>query len=276
MNKLAIVPFLAGLLFTAGVTQAEVLKCGDANGKITVSGQGEVKAMPDTVLLQYKVSSLKPKPDEARQDVEKTVTAFANAVKTLKLDDGAFVADDLSIMPRYEYKDGKQNLLGYEAGRTVEVKLADFTLISKVTDLAMDSGINQIAGFVYKVSDPEKYKREAALKAINSIKEQAQMLADGFGVKLGSPCLVHYNSYSGATAVYRNNMMLTAARAADSASNDTEATYSPEPLKIQATISAEYAIGEQQLFHLECTYRMYMWYLQLELLISQMILKAHI
>lgn len=242
MKKSLIIPIVAGVLLACGTAQAESKKCGEGLGRISVTGQGEVKALPDIVLLNYRVSALKPTPDEARKEVEKTVTAFSKSVQDLKLGDKAFVADDISIMPRYEYKDSKQILLGYEAGRNVRITLSDFALISKVTDKAMASGINQIAGFVYQISNQEKYKQEAAKKAMVSVQEQAKMLADGFNVKLEFPCNISYSSYGGVVPVYRNAMVMSAAKAADSAPQ-VEATYSPDEIEIKATISAEYAIS---------------------------------
>lgn len=244
MKKRFILSVLTCALLACTATQAASSKCGEAQGKIYVTGQGEVKVMPDRVVLNYRVSSLKPTPGEAREEVEKTVTAFSKSVKDLKLGDNSFVADDITIMPRYEYKDGKQNLLGYEASRTVQIKLSDFSLISMITDQAMAAGINQIAGFSYQISDPEKYKLEAAQKAIASVREQAKMLADGFEVDLGAPCSINYNAYGGgAVPVYRNTMMMSA-KAADSSVAETQATYSLEPIEVRASISAEYAIKD--------------------------------
>lgn len=246
MKKSVIIPVLASVFLACGVAHADAKKCGEGMGRMSLTGQGEVKVMPDRVLLNYRVSALKPTPDEARTEVEKTVTAFSNAVKELKLDQHSFVADDITIVPRYEYKESKQILLGYEAARNVQIKLKDFALISKVTDMAMASGINQIAGFVYQVSDPDKYKNEAAQKAIASVKEQANMLAKGFELNLESPCSITYNAYGGVTPVYRNAMVMSAARADAAASNGVEATYSPEPVEVRASVSVEYAFKDKK------------------------------
>lgn len=242
MKKSLVVSALLGMLLASTVAQAEQpTKCGGAQGKIFVTGQGEVKVMPDRVLLNYRVSSLKDAPDAARQEVEKTVTAFSDAVKDLKLGENSFIADDITIMPRYEYKDNKQTLTGYEAMRNVQIKLSDFALISQINDKAIAAGINQIAGFVYQVAEPDKYKEEAAKKAIESVKSQAKMLAEGFEVDLDSPCSITYNAHGGVTPIYRNAMPM-AMRADAAAAPSTNATYTPEPLVISASISAEYAI----------------------------------
>ena len=150
-----------------GVTQAQAAALGGCEvgkAKVEVVGEGEVKVMPDRVRLNYSVSAIKPTADEARREVEKTVTAFSDAFKALKLDDKAFVADSINIFPRYEYNEKlkKQELQGYEARRNVDIKLTDFALIGKINDMAIAAGINQIAGYEYTVSDRKKYELEAA------------------------------------------------------------------------------------------------------------------
>ena len=215
---------------------ADSSKC-TTHGVISVVGQGEVKVNPDRAQLNYRVSAIKDTPEEARVEVEKTITAFSDEVATLKLGDNAFVADNLSIMPRYEYNSDakKQELRGYEASRNVTINISDFALIGQLNDMAIKSGINEIAGFQYSV-----HEMEAAKKAIEDAKMRAQLLADGFEVTLGQPCSLSFQGNG--IAVYRNAVapraMLIGA-AMDSAGNSVESTYSVEPMVISATFSIE-------------------------------------
>ena len=224
-------------------------KCSASYGTIAVQGEGEVKVSPDRATLNYRVSSIKDSPEEARVEVEKTVTAFADAVATLKLGENAFIADNITIMPRYEYNQEakKSELKGYEASREVNINIKDFSLIGKLNDMAIKAGINQIAGFQYSVEDRRKYEMEAARKAIADAKERAQLLADGFEVTLGQPCSLSFQGNG--IAVYRNAVapraMLIGA-AMDSAGNSVESTYSVEPMVISSSVSATFSIEPQK------------------------------
>ena len=222
-----------------GVTQAQAAALGGCEvgkAKVEVVGEGEVKVMPDRVRLNYSVSAVKPTADEARREVEKTVTAFSDAFKALKLDDKAFVADSINIFPRYEYNEKlkKQELQGYEARRNVDIKLSDFALIGKINDMAIAAGINQIAGYEYTVSDRKKYELEAAKKAIEDAKIKAKLLADGFRVKVGTPCTLSFQNNG--IAVYRNAAPRMMALAAAAPESNVVSTYSVEPTVISSSV----------------------------------------
>ncbi len=224
---------------SAGSAQAALGGCDVDNAKVEVVGQGEVKVMPDRVRLNYSVSAIKPTADEARREVEKTVTAFSEAFKSLKLDEKAFVADSINIFPNYVYNSElkKQELQGYEARRNVDIKLSDFTLIGKINDMAIAAGINQIAGYEYTVTDSKKYELEAAKKAIEDAKVKANLLAEGFGVKVGSPCTLSFQNQG--IAVLRNSAARAMPLAASPmAENNVVSTYSIEPVVISSSVRA--------------------------------------
>ncbi len=170
------------------------------------------------------------------------MTAFADAVATLKLGENAFIADNITIMPRYEYNQEakKTELKGYEAAREVNINIKDFSLIGKLNDMAIKAGINQIAGFQYSVEDRRKYEMEAARKAIADAKERAQLLADGFDVKLGQPCRLNFNSHG--AIVYRNAAPRIMAMAAADSANSVQSTYTAEPMVVSASVSAVFSI----------------------------------
>lgn len=213
-------------------------------GQITVTGKGEVKAAPDRAQLHYRVSAIKDSPEEARVEVEKTVKAFSDSVATLNLGENAFVADNITIMPHYEYNQElkKTELKGYEAARDVNINIKDFALIGKLTDMAIKAGINQIAGFQYSIENRRQYELEAAKKAIADAKERAQLLADGFEVNLGKPCQISFGSDRGHVVPYRYANAKMAVMDAAPAEAGIESTYKAEPMVISSSVSAVFGI----------------------------------
>ena len=87
---------LAGDLFAG--------RCSQDAGRINVTGQGEVKVMPDRVRLSYQVSAIKDTAEEARNEVEETVGNFAEGVATLNLEKDSFIYPkrivDVSLFPQ--------------------------------------------------------------------------------------------------------------------------------------------------------------------------------
>ena len=135
-------------------------KCSLKDGKITVMGTGTVKVMPDEAVLSFSVSEIKDNAAAARNSVEERVTGFITALKPLNLGENQILADNLNVFPKYSYNEGKSKLEGYSAYRVVKVTVDNLELIPKVTDLALESGINEVAGFEYQVKDLEAVKKE--------------------------------------------------------------------------------------------------------------------
>lgn len=217
-------------------------KCGTDFGRISVVGEGEVKVMPDLATLEYRVSAIKDNAKTARDEVEKTVNSFSKAVGELKLDKDAFIADNITVMPRYKWneKAKKQDLIGYEASRNVSIKLKDFALIGKASDLALKAGINQISGFSYSVSEPKKYETQAAEMAVADAKEKAALLAKGFDAEIGAPCSLSFEEHN-YPGPYRAVRAMAYSASAESDSVE-QATYSAEKVTITSKVNASFSI----------------------------------
>lgn len=243
LTKSLVALSLATALVASSAYAADDGQCSLNAGKISVQGTGEVKVMPDMAKLSYSVTSTESTPDAARQAVEKTVTAFTKEITALKIADTDYTAANLTLYPKYTYdeKTRKQKLTGYTATRDVSINIKDFSLISKLNDAALKSGINQVAGFTYSVSEIGKYEQEATKKAIEDAKTRANALAEGFEVKLGAPCKLSYGQET-ASVPYAPAARALSLSAADSA--PTQSTYNVEPITIKSTVSASYSIGQ--------------------------------
>lgn len=208
-------------------------------GQLTVTGTGEYEVMPDEVVLNFSISSQAAKAADARAEAEKTVTAFLNSLQKLKLPEGAVTAQSLSVSPRYSYKDGESLFRDYQASRDIRVTLDDFALISEVTDLAFDSGINSVPGFQYQLKDEKAAEKQARALAMADAKAKAEELAAGFDVKLGHPRSLSFGGSRG--AVYPRAMLMSAAM--DSSAGSNSAVYTADKIKVQAEVTAVYTFS---------------------------------
>ncbi len=212
-------------------------------GSFDVSGEGLVRVAPDIVWLHYTVDAIKLTPEEARTEVEKTVAALSDEVATLHLDDKAFIANNISVTPYYEYNKrlDRDELKGYRAKRNITIELEDFSLIGKITDMAIKAGINQIANFVYDVTDRHKYELEAARRAIANANERAQLLADGFHVKLGHAYSFGFNSRG---RVYDGAIYSCAIAPQESSPEPVaKSVYSADQIEIKSQVTARFRIA---------------------------------
>lgn len=157
-----------------------------AERQISVVGRGRVTAEPDVARLTLGVRTGR------RESAEAALTALAEsfekvvaAVREAGVAEEDITTADLSTQPLYDYREGRQTILGYEANETVRVTIRDLSQAGRVAAQATAAGANQLTGIQFEIDEPQKLQLEAQKKAVADAQDQAQQLAASLGVKLG-------------------------------------------------------------------------------------------
>lgn len=175
---------------------------------ISVSGEGEIFAKPDTAVFTVQVKEEATTVPEA-QDLatEKTnkVIAF--------LKERGIASDDIKtvayrISPRYEYRrsesdfSGERVLAGYVVAQALEVKVRDAKTAGEILSGVGELRVANVSGLDFTVDNEEKVKDKARKEAIADAKEKAGELADALGVDLVQVVSFSESSGGGRTPVY--------------------------------------------------------------------------
>lgn len=202
--------------------------CLGTSGKLSVKGYAEVKAEPDVVNLNFTISAVKNKSVEAR------MIAFAKALDDLKDESLEIISENISLSPQYTYKDNANVFAGYKANRAVTVKTSNFAAISKITELATQSGVDIIESFIYGIKDPKALQIKADELAIQDAKDKAERLSKGFNVKIVKTCSLHFADMS--------ERPMMRAMSANKALVSEGFPYSPQDQTVSSTVMAEFLI----------------------------------
>jgi uncharacterized protein YggE len=161
---------------------------------ITVSGKGEVIAIPDIATISFSVVG------EGMQvaDAQKQATDISNkAIAFLK---GKGIAEKdikttyYNITPRYEYPTkytpqgyttGERVFKGYEVTQSVEVKIRKIADAGAVLGGIGSVGVTNVSGLSFSVDKQDQLARDARDSAIVDARAQAEKLANALGVSLG-------------------------------------------------------------------------------------------
>lgn len=190
---------LALFLLTSAVTEVKGWKFigsgTTATNTISVTGKGEVFAVPDIATFSLTVS-------ETAKDVkaaQKTATEKTNDIVAYLRGDGKIAEKDIkttnySVQPKYEWIqpvcvagrpcNGENKLVGYTVEQTIEVKVRDTDNAGEILAAAGSKGVSQVSGLEFKVDDEDALKVEARQKAIQEAKEKADALARDLGVTI--------------------------------------------------------------------------------------------
>jgi uncharacterized protein len=187
---------------TASLASTVLLLCAhgayaeEIHRSINVSGQGEVKAEPDLAKVTLGIESRKPKMEDARNEVAKTVDAVLKLTRDLKIDPKFVRATRINIQPEYNWDNNarERNLIGYYVTRQVEVDLRDLEKLGTLVERSVDLGVNQIGDPQLDSSRRQDLERDALGKAVQDARANAEAVAKAAGARVGAPRVISANS----------------------------------------------------------------------------------
>lgn len=162
---------------------------------ISVTGEGEVVAIPDVAVFSFTVSADASDVNAAQESVTEKMDAVLAALKDLGIEDKDIKTTDYSVWPRYSYTSasspaiyppipGRQVLDGYTANHSVTVKVRETDKAGEALGLAGANGATNISGITFTNDDPEAAIQEARALAIKDAREKAAQLSKNLGVRL--------------------------------------------------------------------------------------------
>ncbi len=162
---------------------------------ITVSGKGEVFAIPDTGSLSFSVIEEGKTVKEAQDKATARINSALDAVKSMGVEEKDIKTVGYNSNPKYEYQQdkicaggycppGRQILVGYEVNQTISVKIRKTADAGAILTKIGTLGVSNISGLSFVTEDMDKVQAEARDKAIIDAKEKAEVLAKSLGVKL--------------------------------------------------------------------------------------------
>lgn len=206
---------------------------------IAVSGQAEVQAEPDQAIVTLGVEARKPRLEDARAEVTKTVDAVLKLTRDLKIDQKFVRATRINVQPEYNWDNAarERNLIGYFVSRQVEVDLRDLEKLGTLLEKSTDLGVNQLGDPRLESSKRRDLEREALAKAVQDARLNAEAVAKAAGAKLGAARTI--SASSGFVPVpMATRMFKTSAMAAEGA--DASQTYQSGQMTFNGNVQVEY------------------------------------
>ncbi len=169
---------------------------------ITVTGHGEVQAVPDIAKFYFTITKEAKTVKEAQDMVAVVEKGAIDALKELGVLEKDIQTANTNFYPKYEYQSpggtrlacnqwgcppsaGKQVVIGYEASESITVKVRDTDKSGDIQQALGTLGVTNLNGPDFSIDDEEALKVSARREAIDNAKEKARMLAKDLGVRLG-------------------------------------------------------------------------------------------
>lgn len=185
--------------FASGVSDFNTVK--HPNGQvasITVTGEGEVTALPDIATVSLTVRESAKTVPEAQKAVEAKVTQALKDISALGVDTKKDTKTlSYTINPKYEQENTgyctgyvcpptKMVVVGYEVAQSMQVKVRKITDAGAVIGAIGKANITEVSGPEFTVDDMDKAQAEAKAIAIAKALDKAKVTASSLHVGLGS------------------------------------------------------------------------------------------
>lgn len=194
---LAVLALLALYLFVQVISEFKSMRYigsgVSASNTITVSGEGEVTAVPDTATFSVTIQERAKTVAAAQELATDKSNDIVDYLKEQGIDEKDIQTADYSVYPEYEYSTkvcaageycvpGKQTLVGYQVSQTVTVKVRDTEQAGDLLTGVGERGATQVSGLSFTIDDEEALQASARDEAIAQAKDKADDLAKALGV----------------------------------------------------------------------------------------------
>jgi len=175
---------LAGIVSNAGTLP---VSGQDRQETISVTGRGEVTAIPDLAAVNFEVV-------QENADLSQAVAAERSVMKQVvtALGNDGIAGKDIQtvayrITPKTKWDHGTSTTIGYVVANQIRVTLRNLKQAGQILSDAVCAGANQANGLEFIVENKEKYIALALKKAVEDAKMKAQVIAEATGANVGHP-----------------------------------------------------------------------------------------
>lgn len=253
----AISLFLLVVTIFFGIKAVQAFKGGDDmenQRTISVTGEGEVMAVPDIAEINITVRQESKTMAEAQKVINEKIAKALDVIRAQGVDDKDIKTQQYSSYPVYEtvksqvrclsdgycppYDGGKQVISGYQASQSVTIKVRDTEKVSTLIDGLGKAGITEISGPNYTIDDEDALSAEARKAAIDDARAKAKVLAKDLGVSLGK--VVSFQENGGNYPMYYSKAVMN--EAMDSAGSAPAPELPKGENKIQSNVTITFRI----------------------------------
>ena len=244
-----------GAVFLAGTMWLTLGRSGQAAVEtqpavISVSGEAEVKVVPDEVVITLGVETYHHELSVAkgRNDriVENTIAEARQAgvpAKNIK-------TDYLGLEPNYSDDYFEYVVEGFWVRRTITITLDDISRFEALLTAITESGATNVHGIEFRTTELRKYRDQARELALLAAREKATAMSAALGESLGAVRSI-YEDYAGWYSWYSygwwgsrySSMMQNVVQNAGGAPQEVEGSFAPGQISVTARVSVSFELA---------------------------------
>jgi uncharacterized protein YggE len=208
---------------------------------VTVTGESEVRAVPDEVVFDVTVQTINRDLKIAKAQTDERVKTMIELLRKYKVAPEDMQTDYIKLEPRYRRASEMRTFLGYSVRKDLVFTLRDVTQAENLLSEVMTSGITSINSINFRTSQLRKYKDQARALAIRAAREKASALASEIGQKIGKAYSIEEESPT-RDNMSQNSFTANITRSSDGDSTETEGTLALGQITINARVTVRFIL----------------------------------
>ena len=161
-------------------------------GLIMVSGEAEMRIVPDEVILRLGIETSDKVLANAKRQNDEVIQRVFDIAARYDIPAEHVQTDYIHIEPRYNNGYTQREFVGYFVNNTVVITLRDLAKFEDVLSAALESGVNYVHNIEFRTTELRKYRDEARTLALQAAQEKAAAMAETLDQRLGTPLsLIH-------------------------------------------------------------------------------------
>jgi uncharacterized protein YggE len=181
---MALVAAILSLATFPSLADKEKLK-----GRISLTGVGEISAVPDIARVSSGVVSQAKSAAQALRDNSAAMARIITALKASNIAAKDIQTSGFSVNPTFFYdRKNRQNppkIIGYQVRNQVRIIVRQRENLGRILDKVVKLGANQINGISFDFDKPQVLQDEARKHAVEDALRKANIYANATNTKLG-------------------------------------------------------------------------------------------
>ncbi len=153
--------------------------------QIDVTGFASVKVVPDMVDISLRAENLRPAMKDAVAQTQADVNEILAVCRKYISNPSDIKVSMISTNKSYDYRNGRDVFIGFNAAQVLEVSLKNITQIEKFTEELLGTRISRIDNIRYNHTKSDSIMREVNLLALEDARKTAEKMSAKMQVGLG-------------------------------------------------------------------------------------------
>lgn len=178
-KAIVLIVLLFSLLTCAGAQEA------NSPPLITVSGEAEVRVVPDEVVLTLGVETSSKNLAESKAQNDERAKRVLALGREFGIEARHMQTDYIAVEPWHRDSGQKLETLEYRVRKTIVLTLRETAKFEDLLSRALEAGATHVHDVQFRTTELHKYREQARALAIRAAREKAVALASELGQKIG-------------------------------------------------------------------------------------------